>query len=540
MISVTSSQVVINNPNIVKYFTKYYKNASFLTSCENLLETFCKNSDDFICQYSQEQKYDLQSNTIMLKLDALEKQNDEFKESFNTIADDILSKVSGQISNLILSVDNIISTSVNKFSTETLKEFIAKTFNESNQHSKVQLEEYIKLQITSPMNSIQQKIIEQFSLLPDLVSKNSNSVDLHHKLTDMNSRWVNTIESMIREIKQLENSVDSSMKLSTESAHNSPLIIKGVLGDLIHNLEQQTSNISYVVSSIQKDINSNSTNVAILKSSHDELKNKIDLLDKQLLAKQTKESNSNSYKGAVAEETLYNLLCDQLMTRNGFTVTKVNGMAHSCDILVQRDGCPDIRIESKAHGQNTGEKVRTFQVDKFERDLLELDNHGIFVSVFSEISGRGNIEITQLPNAKFAIYLGKNMYDCGIINDMIYLLYKLDSIITTSKANSNVTLSPESILKIQNIVKSISVKINTVKSSLKDSISVLNSITLEQIEDILKDQFHDLQGVDDTNITVVAVENKCKTCGFISKTKKGLVAHMHRKCRVHNEATKCE
>lgn len=71
MISVTSSQVVINNPNIVKYFTKYYKNASFLTSCENLLETFCKNSDDFICQYSQEQKYDLQSNTIMLKLDAL-------------------------------------------------------------------------------------------------------------------------------------------------------------------------------------------------------------------------------------------------------------------------------------------------------------------------------------------------------------------------------------------------------------------------------------------------------------------------------------
>jgi hypothetical protein len=117
MISVTSTQVIINNPNIVKYFTKYYKNTSFINCCENLLETFCKNSDDFICQYSTEQKFDLQSNTIMLKLDALEKQNDEFKLSFNNIAEDILSRVSGQISNLIIPVDNIICASVNKFST---------------------------------------------------------------------------------------------------------------------------------------------------------------------------------------------------------------------------------------------------------------------------------------------------------------------------------------------------------------------------------------------------------------------------------------
>ena len=296
MISVTSNQVIITNQSIVKCFLKYYRNPSFLTCCENLVESYCKSSDEFICQYSQEQKYDLQSNTIMLKLDALEKQNDEFKVSFNTIADDILSKVSGQISSLIISVDNIICASMSKFSTETLKEFIAKTFTESNQNSKVQLEEYIKMQITSPMNSIQQKLIEQFSLLPDLVTKHSSTVDIQNKLSDMNSKWISTIDSVIRDIKQLENSVGSSIKISTDSAHNSPLIIKGVLGDLIHNLEQQTSNISYIVGNIQKDIHSNCTNVAILKSSHDELKSKIDSLDKQLLAKQTKESNSNIFK----------------------------------------------------------------------------------------------------------------------------------------------------------------------------------------------------------------------------------------------------
>jgi hypothetical protein len=79
-----------------------------------------------------------------------------------------------------------------------------------------------------------------------------------------------------------------------------------------------------------------------------------------------------------------------------------------------------------------------------------------------------------------------------------------------------------------------------VKTSLKDSISVLNSITLEQIEDILKDQFQDEKGVDGTSSTapVISVENQCKICGFISKTKNGLVAHMRRKCGVNKES--CE
>ena len=75
------------------------------------------------------------------------------------------------------------------------------------------------------------------------------------------------------------------------------------------------------------------------------------------------------------------------------------------------------------------------------------------------------------------------------------------------------------------------------KTSLKDSISVLNSITLEKIEDILKDQFQDEKGEDATNNTapVIGLENQCKICGFISKTKNGLVAHIRRKCGGHKE-----
>jgi hypothetical protein len=50
---------------------------------------------------------------------------------------------------------------------------------------------------------------------------------------------MNTVDTMIRDIKQLESSVESSIKLSNDSVHNSPLVIKGVLGYLILNNKHQ-------------------------------------------------------------------------------------------------------------------------------------------------------------------------------------------------------------------------------------------------------------------------------------------------------------
>ena len=437
MISLKTNQVIFSSPNIVKYFTKYHKNTTFLVACEDLLHTFCKNTDDFILQYNNEQKYDLQTNTIMLQLESLEKKNDEFKDTINSIGDVILAKVSTQLTTLILSIDNIISSSVSKFNTGSLQEFITKALDESSIQSKFQLEEHVKANIITPINETQQRLLEQLAKQPDLIKQTSNTELLDQKLQSMNSKWLSTVDSIILEVKQLEHNMDTYNKFHNESAQNSPHVIKGVLHDLVSNLEQKTSNITYVVERIQSDIDSHTTNLALIKSSGDDIRAKVDLLDKQLLAKQVKE-NSNSFKGSIAEDTLYNLLSEKLMLRDEFSVSKVNGKSHSCDILVQRDDFPDISIESKAHGQNTGEKVRTKEIEKFERDLHELDNHGIFVSIYSEIVGKGSLEIKQLPNAKFAIYLSKNMFDVDTIKDMLYLLYKLDDIITTSSTNSSI------------------------------------------------------------------------------------------------------
>jgi hypothetical protein len=108
---------------------------------------------------------------------------------------------------------------------------------------------------------------------------------------------------------------------------------------------------------------------------------------------------------------------------------------------------------------------------------------------------------------------------------MLYLLYKLDDIITTSSTNSITTLSPESILKIQNHINTFATQLNDVKTSLKDSITILNTINLQQIEAILRNQHQD------TLLPSTVAAYSCPICEFRSKNLKGLTNHK-RKCLV--------
>ena len=525
MISINSNQAIFNDPYIVRYLNKYYNNANFLTACNNVLKTFCKTMDDCVSQLNNEQIYDIQTNTILDQLKSLEHKNDEFRTTFETnissITNNVIDKVTTKLSSLIISINDIVSISVKSlntdFITDSLKEYIKDTLDSNNVQSEQIFKDYINTTITKPINDTNVILLEKLSKLPELISQSSNVDNIQNKLDTVNTNWLDTIGKIITDIKKLENSVEAQLKYSTEFA---PHVVKGVLADVVGDLESQTTQISSIIKNIEKDISLNKTTTTQIKSCNDDMKSKLESLDKQLLAKHVKEANSNSHKGSVGENTLYSLLSEHLMSRDGFKVSQVNGIAHSCDILISRDNHPDIRIESKAHGQFNSDKVRTKEIEKFERDLLELNNHGIFVSIFADITGKGSIEINQLSNAKFAIYLSKNLYDCNIIIDMMYLLYKLDNIINTTETNSNISLTPENILKIQNIIKLFTTKINTVKSSLKDSISVLNSISLDTIELILLEQFKE------NNTTPII---KCDICGFTPKNNTGLVAHK-RKC----------
>ena len=110
--------------------------------------------------------------------------------------------------------------------------------------------------------------------------------------------------------------------------------------------------------------------------------------------------NTTRFKGEEGERGLHDVLDNHLPSRDGYTILDTKSIPHSCDMVVCRIGFPDIRIESKAHGRDNGENVRTQEVKRFESDLEHLNSHGIFVSLYSGICGKGAIEFEFLPTIK--------------------------------------------------------------------------------------------------------------------------------------------
>ena len=234
--------------------------------------------------------------------------------------------------------------------------------------------------------------------------------------------------------------------------------------------------------------------------------------------------NTTRFKGEEGEKGLHEVLENNLSLRDGYTITDTKSIPHSCDMVVQRTGYPDIRIESKAHGRDTGENVRTQEVKRFESDLTHLNSHGIFVSLYSGICGKGAIEFEMLPSTKkFAFYLSRNEFDGNIISEIIRLIYKLDTFVSDKDEDEMLSITHESILKIKSHLTDFNKKIDDLKTNAKNSLRILNEITLDVIEKLFT-----------SSIPVQEESNNnfmCSKCNKICKNKSGLTLHIN-KCLV--------
>ena len=233
--------------------------------------------------------------------------------------------------------------------------------------------------------------------------------------------------------------------------------------------------------------------------------------------------NTTRFKGEEGEKGLHEVLENNLSSRDGYTITDTKSIPHSCDMVVQRTGYPDIRIESKAHGRDSGENVRTQEVKRFESDLTHLNSHGIFVSLYSGICGKGAIEFEMLPSTKkFAFYLSRNEFDGNIITEIIRLIYKLDTFVTDKDEADMILITHESILKIKTHLNDFNKKIDDLKTNAKNSLRILNEITLSVIEKLFTSSIHVHEEED------LDKKFKCNKCNKICKTKAGLTLHMNK------------
>jgi Zinc finger, C2H2 type len=234
--------------------------------------------------------------------------------------------------------------------------------------------------------------------------------------------------------------------------------------------------------------------------------------------------NTTRSKGEEGEAGIIQILECKLPLRDGYEVFETKSKPHNCDAVVKRIGFPDVRVEIKAHGRDTGECVRTSEVKRFETDLIGLKDHGLFVSLYSGIVGKAPVEIDLLPTNKFAVYISNNNYDGDMLKEFINLIYKLDRFVS---GDEGVKISTEAMTRIKSHIIDFNNKITSLKTNMKTSIDILNSITLDIIEKMLS------TGVDMKPSPILDKKYTCEICNKDFSRPSALTNHI-KTCRQKN------
>jgi hypothetical protein len=232
------------------------------------------------------------------------------------------------------------------------------------------------------------------------------------------------------------------------------------------------------------------------------LDNIISKIEKQDIKKTT-----NKSKGIIGEDLIFLSLQKILSSRDGYNISKTNSIPNSCDIKISRTSYNDIYIESKAYTDS----VPTDRTKKFENDIIGLNAHGIFISLHSNICGRGQVEFDLMSTNKFAIYLSNTSSDMDIIKEYVLFIYKLDLLRNTE---NDFFISQNSIIEITRLLADFNIKINTLKTALNTSMSIVKELTTDNIERILLNN-----PIKNTNVM-------CILCNEIFNSKSNLSKHM--------------
>ena len=295
-------------------------------------------------------------------------------------------------------------------------------------------------------------------------------------------------------------------------------------GDLLSHLHLLTESSTLKLSSqldqlprigqVVDDLHSklSSTSFVGLKDTTDTILRKVDVMSTV--------RGTNRYKGDEGERCLHDALAIVLPRRDGYSIVDTQTIPHSCDMVIRRVGYPDIRIESKAYSHPVG----SVGMDKFESDLTRLNNHGIFVSLYSGICGKGSFEFEFLPGIKkFAFYLSNNHFDGVMIGEIVRLIYKMDHLISPIDADAidGVHFSHDTLDTIKTYLSDLNRKIDDLKINTKNTLRMLNELSLDVISKLLF-------GLNDT------ITYECTQCHGIFKNKTGLTLH-RKKCTTKPE-----
>jgi len=484
--------LLLTSHNINLFFTKYANDTNIQDTMISMIDNICFNATVFLDNFTKQQTTD--TLTLISQFNTFKT---DIKQDLSIFTSQITDNINSHLGQLLLSINSIIDTAVSKINPnyiiQQIQQHIQLASVEQTTNIMMQTEQLIKNNILTPITSIQHQFYETFSTL---INSNNNTQPIIEQFNISSKQWMSHLETIIVSIKTIEMSVDSN--------DNAKFILSNITSEIDKHIAILNTSIA--------QINHNTQDISHIKFIVESLITKVERIKDDNLIHNAKSIKIAKVKGNIAEDKLFILLQDHLPTRDNFTVQQVSGTPHSTDILITRTDYPNVRIESKNYDDTY---ISHNQVEKFKRDLIERDNHGIFVSIKTKISNKCDIDIEQLINGKFAIYLSNNNYDVDFIINLLYFIYKLDSIFTTAK--SNIVICPDTLLRITDFIRTARETFNTMRERLRLCINDINLIDMDLLENIILEQ---VKSTDDSNASLI-----CNVCKFQAKNKRGLNIH---------------
>lgn len=485
---IENGKIIITNPVIMNFLTLNKGNDNVIRLFEEVMENYCKTIDDFMENYDKTEKNKRDTTEMIKYLQEFERRQIEsnklIDEKLENITTTVNDKIASQIMGLMVTIDKNISGSIN----ENIKRCLESDVANKNK----ELELTIKGELTTQIKEPLQKILSGFNGNNEILMREVR--ELERKVNEM----MRTTLDKFQESKEISN---LQKEILVEQVKKIPTISKDIFTEIVRPITERNDELEDVLASVQKD---NLENLTIIKSN-----------TQQILQKSLKEKYLSSEIGKEAQTTIHELLQRRLLESDGYDVDNCSVVKHSTDIVIKRVKSPPVRVEIKNYKYSVDKE----EISKFLYDLQMTNNHGILVSLYTGIQGkRQTIELSQLPNGKFAIYLSYNNYNIDTIIDMLNLIYKLDSVLNLTsdgEIDGIRKLSQETVEKLKYMISSIETNILETKHHLKQATDSLNKIIMKQIENlVLEDKEFEIQ------------KYICDYCKKDMKNKGGLTTHL--------------
>lgn len=488
-------KVVISNPIIVNFLST--NNADYiLEAVERNLEHFCLLYKKTLDNHRSETN----TNILLEHMKDLEKRQHEQQLQMMRVLDNKFDtnfeKASHQIGGLLINVTRTINQAISELNIENISSSLSKSVeiiiskNADQSHIKLQqvaqtIKDTLIDKVIEPVSRSSRDIIETINNIPFKLES-----DTKDQLNDIKDKFQSHITHLSTHLQGLEKRLiicdgkyETNNKILETQLTNIPKLTKGIICGALKDLDFQTREVFNTINNtisriptLESDIRNNKELLNVVVANNSRFDSKLDAMQQHISRTKTA-----SNQGKEGETGLFDLLCSKLYGCDGYSVEKVSHTSYGCDLLIKREAFSHIRIESKAHR----DKVQYKEVLKFERDLRAMNNHGIFVSLYSDIMNVPAMDIRQLENGRLAVYISNNNFDIDVITSMISFIYKVDAIVSNNKMENHILISKENMEHIRKFVCDYKTKIDKIKAQLKDSLSDLNDMDMTLIERLI-------------------------------------------------------